>query len=128
MGRGALRKYFLNEPQFCGESPPLFNTPSDIQRFHVWMQHPKVVGMIAHFVKSSYDYDHDHSYGNSLVHRNNKIINNHTSNSNKSNQIVDNVDCWVFVENFQQSLFHCLTLYENQGGYVDWQSQTVSQL
>jgi len=104
LGRGTFRKLVLRNEQLYGESPP-FNTQSDIQRFHKWMKHPKVVGIIGKRVKNSYGY----------------------GGRNKSN-IVDNIDCWVFVENFQQSLFHCLEQYEKQGGYVDWESKILSQL
>ena len=38
------------------------------------------------------------------------------------------IDCWVFVEDLQSSLLKCLKMYENQGGYVDWNAAAVKQL
>ncbi|OEU06752.1 hypothetical protein FRACYDRAFT_253530 [Fragilariopsis cylindrus CCMP1102] len=106
---GAFRNYQVRDTELYGQSPPYFNTTEDIQRFHKWMNHPSVIGEIGRRVTVSYGNDDD-------------------DNDNDNNSIVNNVDCWVVVENFQQTLFDCLNRYENQGGYVDWTSTTLSQL
>ena len=99
IGNGRFRKSKVRAEELYGISPPYFNTTEDIQRFRAWMKHKSVVGEVGRRVKASY-----------------------------GNDVVDSVDCWVFIENFRESLLHCLGEYEAQGGYVDWTASTVSSL
>lgn len=97
-GGGTFRKK-LKKTDLYGVSAPYFNTTSDKKRFLAWMKHPMVVGRVGNRVKES--------YGESFL---------------------DTVDCWVFVEDFQNSLLNCLQRYADQGGFVDWQAPTVAAL
>ena len=118
LNHGRFRQKVLPDAQYYGESPPYFNTSSDLQRFQAWMTHPSVVGAIGRRVNEN--------YGTTTPIINSDNDNDDDNNNNEN--IVNNVDCWVFVENFQQTLLECLERYENQGGYVDWTSDAVSQL
>lgn len=99
LGNGAFRKEEVTNPELYGVSPPYFNTTLDKKRFLAWMRDPSVVGIVGNRVKSSY-----------------------------GDIVLDRVDCWVFVEDFQQTLLGCLRMYQNQGGFVDWEAPTVAAL
>lgn len=118
LSHGHFRNQILPDTKLYGTSPPYFNTTDDIQRFHKWMNHTLVIAEIGRRVNAS--------YGNDDENENDNVSNVDLDSSNDS--IVKNVDCWVVVENFQQTLFECLNRYEDQGGYVDWTSETLSQL
>jgi len=99
LGNGAFRKEVVTNPDLYGVSPPYFNTTLDKNRFLDWMRDPSVVGIVGDRVKAS--------YGDTVLER---------------------VDCWVFVEDFQKTLLGCLRMYQNQGGFVDWEAPTVAAL
>ena len=40
----------------------------------------------------------------------------------------DQVDCWIFIENFHESLVSCLKQYEKEGGLVKWESPLLSKI
>ncbi|OEU23437.1 hypothetical protein FRACYDRAFT_233608 [Fragilariopsis cylindrus CCMP1102] len=121
LGHGQFRNQILPDTELYGTSPPYFNTTDDIQRFHKWMNHTLVIAEIGRRVNVSYGSDDENDSDNVA-----NIANVDLDSSNDN--IVNNVDCWVVVENFQQTLFECLNRYEDQGGYVDWTSETLSQL
>jgi hypothetical protein len=122
LNHGQFRNQFeqdtnqVEAEELYGTSPPYFNTTNDIQRFYKWMNHSLVIGEIGRRVNVSYGSNNDDSNDDD------------DDDDSNSDSIVNNVDCWVVVENFQQTLLDCLVKYENQGGYVDWTSETVSQL
>lgn len=102
-GGGSFQDVFTkhNESgsELFGESSPYFNTTSDKERFRAWTKHPLVAGVVGKRVKSSY-----------------------------GKSVLDTVDCWVFVEDLRDSLLGCLRMYEDQGGFVDWQAPSVSAM
>ncbi len=99
LGNGAFRKEEVTNPDLYGVSPPYFNTTADKDRFLTWMKDPLVVGSIGARIKDSY-----------------------------GESVLDTVDCWVFVENFRDSLLGCLRMYEDQGGIVDWEASEIAAL
>ena len=99
LGNGAFRKSVVTNPDLYGVSKPYFNTTSDRDRFLTWMKDPLVVGTVGARVKDSY-----------------------------GESVLDTVDCWVFVEDFRDSLLGCLKMYEDQGGFVDWEASEVAAL
>jgi hypothetical protein len=121
LSHGHFRNQILPDTELYGTSPPYFNTTDDIQRFHKWMNHTLVIAEIGRRVNASYGNDDENENDNVA-----NVANVDLDSSNDS--IVNNVDCWVVVENFQQTLFECLNKYADQGGYVDWTSETLSQL
>jgi len=54
------------------------------------------------------------------------LISKRTVKSYGSN--FDMVDCWVILEDFQNSMLRCLLLYEKQGGFVNWKVPEVIDL
>ena len=99
LGHGFFRKKEVTNPDLYGVSPPYFNTTLDKNRFWDWMQDPSVVGIVGDRVTASY-----------------------------GDTVLDRVDCWVFVEDFQNTLLGCLRMYQNQGGFVDWEAPMVAAL
>jgi hypothetical protein len=99
LGHGDFRKEKVKNPELYGISPPLFNTTDDKNRFWKWMRDPRVVGVVGDRVKMSY-----------------------------SETPMETVDCWVFVEDFRDTLLGCLRMFQDQGGFVDWEAPTVAAL
>ncbi len=87
-----------------GKDAPLFDSEEDIARFRdVWLKDWRIYGLTARRFRDSYGYVN----GNSPP---------------------DQVDCWIFVENFHQSLVSCLEQYESSGGYVNWDAPVLSKI
>ncbi len=99
LGNGAFRKTVVTNSDLYGVSPPYFNTTFDKNRFLAWMKDPLVVGSVGDRVRDSY-----------------------------GESVLDTVDCWVYVEDFRNSLLGCLQMYADQGGVVDWEAPEVSSL
>ena len=99
LGNGEFRKETVTDQSLYGRDFPYFNTSDDKERFQKWMEHPKVSGIVGNRVRDSY-----------------------------GENVLDTVDCWVFVEDFSSSLLECLYQYDQQGGYVDWNASTIVAL
>jgi len=99
LGKGAFRKREVTNPELYGLSSPYFNTTTDTKRFAAWMKDPSVVGTVGNRIKASY-----------------------------GEAVLDTVDCWVFVEDFRETLLGCLRMYQGQGGFVNWEASTVKAL
>lgn len=100
-GGGAFVRSFKNRTDLYGLHPP-FNSTSDKERFKNWMQHHEVKGIIQKRLIGSYGTD--------------------------GTDIMDSVDCWVVLEDFEWTLWRCLRLYEDQGGFVDWKDPLIAKL
>lgn len=86
-----------------GKDPPWFDSEQDIHAFqYVWLRDSKVQGSIAN--------RHRLSYG-------------HQSTLQEYP-----VDCWVYVDNYQATLYSCLRQYEAQGGTVNWTTPLMTEL
>ena len=81
-----------------GEDAPYFNSSADVVRFNTWLRSEDTFGILQRRMMTSYGLGYPE------------------------------VDCWVFVENFQASFLDCLKMYEHQGGGVDWNSKVVADL
>ena len=81
-----------------GSSPPYFDSITDTENFQVWASHPTVYGTVS---KRFYQ-----SYSETLL----------------------GVDCMVFMESFETSFLSCIHKYEEQGGFVDWNSTKLQLL
>jgi len=94
-----------------GKDAPYFDSPRDIEAFrHDWLRHPEFEGIIAK--------RHDQSFGTHHHHyRNNE-------------NVLDGyaVDCWVYVDDFQATMYSCLREYEMQGGHVNWKAPLLNDL
>ena len=82
-----------------GEDGPMFNSSSDVEKFHGFLKHRAVFGRVHKQLNRNY----------------------------KDGKELE-VDCWVFVDDFQVSLYQCLRQYEAQGGYLDWNSSLAISL
>jgi hypothetical protein len=91
-----------------GKEPPKFDSDRDIHAFkNIWLKDKTIKGLMSRrFVQS---FGHEETP---------------TSLQEMSNV----VDCWVYIDDFQASLYACLKEYEDQGGYVDWDAPLVSAL
>ena len=80
-----------------GQDAPLFNSPSDVERFREeW------------YVK------------------NQGIIANHFNKTYLRQKIVKPpVHCWVYHENFEATLLSCLQQFEDRGGFVQWNTSSL---
>jgi len=87
-----------NITKFLGKDAPYYNSTRDIQRFRKWIKQPGIRGQV--------EYHFRHNYGAPPV----------------------GADCLVIVEDFSNSLLHCLQMYEQQGGFVNWDSPLVAGL
>ena len=120
-----------------GHDSPNFDSKEDIQRFqHKWLQDRNILGLIAR--------RHLKSYGSPGIIRiadNSTMSSSHSSSSGNSTtrarkmtfkkyvpEMPDSVDCWVYVDDFQATLYSCLREYEIQGGLVDWDAPLLSKL
>jgi len=96
-----------------GHDSPTFDTKEDIRRFqHKWLRDQKVIGLIAR--------RHRESYGRPNVLE--------TADGGTRIGTPDSVDCWVYVDDFQATIYSCLREYEMQGGLVDWDTPLLSDL
>ncbi|KAL7465347.1 hypothetical protein ACHAXS_005673 [Conticribra weissflogii] len=94
-----------------GQDAPHFDTPRDIDTFrHTWLGNKEIKGLIAR--------RHHQSFGK------NRLMD--TDRDNKLDGYA--VDCWVYVEDFQATLYSCLKDYEMQGGHVNWTAPLLSEL
>jgi hypothetical protein len=96
---GSLRIHGNVSAELYGVDKPLFNTPSDKKRFWAWMRDPNVDGLIGNRTKDSY-----------------------------GESVFSSADCFVFAEDFTGTLLRCLRMYEDQGGFVDWKTQSVAAM
>ena len=93
-----------------GGNNPYYNSTSDIQKFQQWIQYPSPMSE-----QIEYQFRHNYYYG----------ISQHPTTTTGN---AAGLDCWVIIEDFSNSLLHCLYMYENQGGFVDWTSSLVAGL
>lgn len=103
-----------------GRDSPLFDSERDINAFrHVWLRDKDVLGVIAQRFADS--------YGVSKA-----IMNSNKSNDEEAHdkyiKLPQQVDCWVYVENFVETFYNCLKEFEEQGGYIDWDTPTSREL
>merc|ERR1711971_1060954 len=82
-----------NLGKLIGTDGPMFNSSNDIKKFHEFLKHPRIFGRVHNQLNRNYKDNKDYE-----------------------------VDCWVYVDDFQVSLYQCLRQYEMQGGYLDWDS------
>ena len=86
-----------------GKHPPLFDSADDIYAFqYEWLRDSKIQGLIGR--------RHRESYGE------------------KSALLDYPVDCWVYVDDYQATLYSCLRKYEAQGGVVNWTTPLMTEL
>jgi len=106
-GRGALHR----NVDGYGKDAPYFDSPRDIDAFrHDWLGNREIKGMIAR--------RHHQSFGN-----------NRLEDTNADNKLDGYpVDCWVYVDDFDATMYSCLREYEIQGGHVDWTAPLLSEL
>mmetsp|Transcript_14026 Transcript_14026/g.28643 ORF Transcript_14026/g.28643 Transcript_14026/m.28643 type:complete len:380 (+) Transcript_14026:119-1258(+) len=106
-GRGALHR----NVDGYGIDAPYFDSPRDIDAFrHDWLGNREIKGMIAR--------RHHQSFGN-----------NRLEDTNADNKLDGYpVDCWVYVDDFDATMYSCLREYEIQGGHVDWTAPLLSEL
>merc|ERR1712157_59219 len=97
---GALWSWAKDHQDFknmIGKDPPFFNSTTDKERFHNFLKYPRVKGnSIKHFYEG---YESEGRF---------------------------EVDCWVFTDDLQVSLYECLRQYEEQGGILNWDNPIVS--
>jgi len=105
-GKGAFQR---NVDGF-GKDAPYFDSVRDIDAFrHTWLRHPIIKGRLAR--------RHHKYFGE-----------NHFQDMIKDKLHSYPVDCWVYVDDFQSTLYSCLREYEIQGGHVDWTAPLLSEL
>mmetsp|Transcript_13575 Transcript_13575/g.28639 ORF Transcript_13575/g.28639 Transcript_13575/m.28639 type:complete len:380 (-) Transcript_13575:2-1141(-) len=106
-GRGALHR----NVDGYGIDAPYFDSPRDIDAFrHDWLGNREIKGMIAR--------RHHQSFGK-----------NRLEDTNADNKLDGYpVDCWVYVDDFDATMYSCLREYEIQGGHVDWTAPLLSEL
>mmetsp|Transcript_28303 Transcript_28303/g.58803 ORF Transcript_28303/g.58803 Transcript_28303/m.58803 type:complete len:423 (+) Transcript_28303:120-1388(+) len=105
-GRGALHR----NVDGYGIDAPYFDSPRDIDAFrHTWLRHPIIKGRLAR--------RHHKYFGE-----------NHFQDMIKDKLHSYPVDCWVYVDDFQSTLYSCLREYEIQGGHVNWTAPLLSNL
>ena len=87
-----------------GQDAPLFDSRRDIEAFQkIWLKDPQIVGKMRYrFIRN---------FG-------------HVSSSSG----ISHVDCWVFLDDFQGTLYSCLKQFEDQGGWLDWDTPLLSEL
>jgi len=96
-----------------GNDSPTFDSREDIQRFQQkWLPDHNVLGLIAR--------RHRKSYGRPNVIE--------TTDGGTRIGRPNSVDCWVYVDDFQATLYSCLREYEMQGGLVNWDAPLLSKL
>ncbi len=94
-----------------GKDSPYFDSPRDIDAFRYdWLRHPEFKGIIAK--------RHDQSFGTQHHHLQNDQALLHDYP----------VDCWVYVDDFQATMYSCLREYEMQGGHVNWTAPLLNDL
>jgi len=117
-----------------GHDSPTFDSKEDIQRFQQrWLPDRNILGLITR--------RHRMSYGSpGIIRITDNSTNSHSSSSVNSTtrarkrtfkyvpEMPDSVDCWVYVDDFQATLYSCLREYEMQGGLVDWDAPLLSEL
>jgi hypothetical protein len=109
-----LQKYPNWTLQAYGQDPPTFDSPRDIHAFrNIWLKDDKVKGEMTRRFHQSFGR---------LPHKN-----KNTSTSSMM-MMPSVVDCWVYVDDFQATLYTCLREYENQGGHVNWDAPLLSAL
>lgn len=99
---GYLWTYSKKHPdlaELLGNDPPFFNSTRDVKSFHTFLKYHKLLGRAHKHIEMSYIDD-------------NRL----------------EVDCWVFVDDFQVSLVKCLRQYEAQGGDINWDTPLISEL
>ncbi|OEU14858.1 hypothetical protein FRACYDRAFT_241415 [Fragilariopsis cylindrus CCMP1102] len=94
-----------------GGNNPYYNSTSDLQKFQQWIQYPSPMSE-----QIEYQFCLNYYYG----------ISQHPTTTTTGNAA--GLDCWVIIEDFSNSLLHCLYMYENQGGFVNWTSSLVAGL
>ena len=96
-----------------GHDSPTFDSKEDIQRFQkLWLPDPNIAGII--------DSRYRQSYGDpDIIER---------ANGTSTYGMREAVDCWVFVDDYDATLYTCLREYEIQGGQVDWDAPLLSKL
>jgi len=105
-GKGAFQR---NVDGF-GKDAPYFDSVRDIDAFrHTWLRHPIIKGRLAR--------RHHKYFGE-----------NHFQDMIKDKLHSYPVDCWVYVDDFQSTLYSCLREYEIQGGHVNWTAPLLSNL
>lgn len=120
-GGGLFHKSNMTRPEWThqayGRDPPTFCSPRDIDAFrNIWLRDEKIQGLIAR--------RHMISFG----HENLLNVTSGNLTDDFYQDMLKNVDCWVYVDDFQASLYHCLWKYEAQGGYVNWNAPLLSEL
>lgn len=104
--KGQLRHTEMQmKSKLYGKDAPHFDSERDIKAFHRWLRDGPARKIIARRFIQSYGEHHD-----------------------KKGMLPQNVDCWIYVDDFQKTLYTCLREYENQGGFVNWTSPTLSKL
>lgn len=94
-----------------GQDAPKFDSPRDISAFRqVWLKSPRIKGIIGK--------RHSTSYGV----RSSRLLNGRDHHSTY------HVDCWIFIDDYDATLYDCLRQYEAQGGLVNWNAPLLSNL
>lgn len=105
-GKGA----FQRNVDGYGKDAPYFDSVRDIHAFrHTWLRHPIIKGRLGR--------RHRKYFGQ-----------NHFQDMIKDKLDFYPVDCWVYVDDFQSTLYSCLREYEIQGGHVNWTAPLLSNL
>jgi len=121
---GSTRRGYLHEKmeemdynwtvEAYGHDSPTFNSTEDIHRFQkLWLPDPKISGMI--------DKRYRQSYGDP------DIIERGANGTSTRYGMPEAVDCWIFLDDYDATLYTCLQEYEIQGGMVDWDAPLLSK-
>jgi len=94
-----------------GKDAPKFDSPRDISTFRqVWLKSFRIRGIIGR--------RHSASYGVRSLRRLN----------GRDHHSTYHVDCWIFLDDYDATLYDCLRQYEAQGGLVNWNAPLLSTL
>lgn len=94
-----------------GKDYPKFDSPRDINAFRqVWLKSSRILGIIGK--------RHAASYG-VRTSRGRFVRDPHSAY---------HVDCWIFLDDYDATLYDCLREYEAQGGLVNWNAPLLSTL
>lgn len=100
-GKGGKGSYIEG---LMGQDPPFYNSTEDVDRFREYVRDPSIVGWVTRQLVNSY------------------------SDTLPGGQEGVEVDCWVFADDFQNSLLGCLRAFEHQGGRINWNATILSDL
>ena len=121
IGKGGLYRELLKKDYnwtltAYGQDPPTYESERDVQAFRRWLKSRHIANLVTKRFEQSFGK---------------QVISPHGEDSSsaiRSTAMPDTVDCWVFVDDFQATLYSCLKQFEDQGGAVDWNEPLISAI